>query len=95
MTIRSSWTCAGAALTANKTHAIARKKRVLADFQGLTLSISKLLAEIGAFLQRHGFQAFLQSIASNVVSEEDGNEEQGRQEHPPIRRQNVVSLQSR
>src|ERR1700726_1696263 len=58
-----------------------------------TLLIRDFLTEIGRLLQRYGFQAFLQSIGSRVVGEKQRNEEQRRQEHPPIRSQDVILLQ--
>src|ERR1700726_2847891 len=58
-----------------------------------TLFIRDFLTEIGRLLQRYGFQAFLQSIGSRVVGEKQRHEEQRRQEHPPIRSQDVILLQ--
>src|ERR1700675_194384 len=91
VTIRSSPGWTGAPEAQRNEH----RKMMLAArcMQRRTFPISKFLAEIKAFSQRDGFQAFLYSIGSYVKREEEGDQKEGRQEHPPVRSEDVILLQ--
>lgn len=75
---------AGANTTAKNAHTIATKIAASMRVKRLLLVMTKVLAETLRFLQRYEFQAFLQSIGGKRIGEENWNQEQCRDEHPPI-----------
>src|SRR5580704_9037936 len=92
--MRSSPACNPRPCAAEQAHEIAAIRTSDARNSPL-LPMYQLLAEIYLFLQRHRFVKFLQCIGGGVKYDQDGDQEQRRQKHPPIRRKHRVLLQRR
>src|SRR5580692_4059603 len=92
--IRSSPACKGTPCAAEQAHQIATSRTSDARDNPILL-MYQLLAEIYLILQWHRFVKFLQCIGGGVKYDQERDQKQRRQKHPPVRSKHRVLLQRR